>query len=106
MKIKDCLYSSKPTNQMNCVVCELYLNETVILEKNKTYQAPLTIPSPYLKLNWALCTLLSLVHEVQDNQPCLAPAKHGPGLGVGTDLLLLLWSFWLADSWLCMSSLS
>ena len=32
MKIKDCVCSPKPMNLMDCVVCELYLIKTIILE--------------------------------------------------------------------------
>lgn len=71
-------------NQMHCVICELYLNKTIILAKNKTYQPLLTIPSLCLKLGQALCTLPKL-HEIQDNHPFLTPAKSGPGVEVGSD---------------------
>ena len=74
-------------------------DKAIILEKKKkkeNYQPLLAIPLLCLKLSWALCTLPGM-HEIQDNQPFLAPAKHGPVLEAGSAPAILLWSFWLTD---------
>lgn len=46
--MKDYLYLSEPMNEVNCVLCELYLKKAVILrEKN-----PMN-PSLHFTLSWA-----------------------------------------------------